>query len=250
MFKIYDGRESFYQWDLDQKLVVADSTITEVHFCNRTEETSLVCETYVVDGQILVNVPNILLQEDWDINVYAYDGKATKHSARFEVKRKTKPSDYAYTETEILTWAGINEKVETALAQTGYYVPTVDASGNLNWKGSKETLPEVDSVNIKGPKGDKGEPGRDGTMSFEDLTEEQKATLKGDKGDKGDRGETGPQGPKGDQGIQGPIGPIGPQGPQGPAGANGQDYVLTDADKTEIADAVLAALQNAEGVSV
>ena len=101
MFKIYDGRESFYQWDLDQQLVVADSTITEVHFCNRTDETSLVCETYVVNGQILVNVPNILLQEDWDINVYAYDGKATKHSANFEVKRKAKPNDYVYTETEI-----------------------------------------------------------------------------------------------------------------------------------------------------
>jgi hypothetical protein len=31
--------------------------------------------------------------------------------------------------------------------------------------------------------------GADGTMTFEDLTEEQKASLKGDKGDKGDTGE-------------------------------------------------------------
>ena len=31
--------------------------------------------------------------------------------------------------------------------------------------------------------------GADGTMTFEDLTEEQKASLKGDKGDKGDIGE-------------------------------------------------------------
>lgn len=31
--------------------------------------------------------------------------------------------------------------------------------------------------------------GKDGTMSFEDLTEEQKAMLKGDKGDKGEKGD-------------------------------------------------------------
>ena len=32
MFKIYDGREQFYQWDLDRKLIVEDAAITEVHF--------------------------------------------------------------------------------------------------------------------------------------------------------------------------------------------------------------------------
>lgn len=338
MFKIYDGRESFYQWDLDQQLVVADSTITEVHFCNRTDETSLVCETYVVNGQILVNVPNILLQEDWDINVYAYDGKATKHSANFEVKRKAKPSDYVYTETEIKNYddlekrvnqieengisdAAVEKAVESYLEKhdinvdlTGYateeYVNaavtgielTPGPQGPKGDKGDKGDTGATGAQGIQGPigpvgpkgdKGDRGEigpqgpAGKDGTMSFEDLTEEQKASLKGDvgpqgpkgdkgdkgdpgadstvpgpqgpkgdtgaqgpKGDKGDKGDTGAQGPQGEVGPQGPIGETGPQGEQGPAGANGQDYVLTDADKTEIADAVLAALQNAEEVSV
>ena len=45
-----------------------------------------------------------------------------------------------------------------------------------------------------GEQGPQGEPGKDGTMSFEDLTEEQKASLKGDKGDKGDNGEPGSPG--------------------------------------------------------
>lgn len=54
----------------------------------------------------------------------------------------------------------------------------------------------------KGEKGDKGDRGADGTMTFEDLTEEQKESLKGDKGEKG---------------------------------ADGTDYVLTEADKQEIA---------------
>lgn len=72
---------------------------------------------------------------------------------------------------------------------------------------------------IPGPKGDTGDTGpqgvpgpqgpagKDGTMSFEDLTPEQKASLKGDKGDKGDTGPQGPKGDKGDKGDQGPEGP-------------------------------------------
>lgn len=45
-------------------------------------------------------------------------------------------------------------------------------------------------------------------------------------------------GPKGDQGIQGPKGDKGEQGIQGIQGESGKNYVLTDKDKTEIADMV------------
>lgn len=48
--------------------------------------------------------------------------------------------------------------------------------------------------------------------------------AKGDKGDTGPAGSVGPAGPKGDTGAT------------GPAGADGKDYVLTEADKNEIAD--------------
>ena len=41
----------------------------------------------------------------------------------------------------------------------------------------------------------------------------------------------------------------GEKGPQGPAGKNGSDYVLTEADKEEIADLVLAELPSSEEVS-
>ena len=68
--------------------------------------------------------------------------------------------------------------------------------------------------------------------------------VKGPKGDTGPQGETGPQGP---QGVQGPAGADGingtdgapgaqgPTGPQGPQGPKGDSYVLTSADKQEIA---------------
>lgn len=43
----------------------------------------------------------------------------------------------------------------------------------------------------KGEKGEKGDKGEDGTFTFEELTEEQKASLKGDKGDTGEKGQDG-----------------------------------------------------------
>ena len=52
----------------------------------------------------------------------------------------------------------------------------------------------------QGPQGEAGADGKDGTISFEELTDEQKASLKGE------RGPQGPQGEKGDTGAQGPKG--------------------------------------------
>ena len=57
-----------------------------------------------------------------------------------------------------------------------------------------------------GEKGDRGEKGEDGTVSWEELTPEQRAELKGEKGDRGERGEKGDPGEKGDQGEQGEPG--------------------------------------------
>lgn len=102
-----------------------------------------------------------------------------------------------------------------------------------------------------GPQGPQGEKGADGTMTFEDLTPEQKASLKGDKGDKGDTGAAGPQGEpgpkgdkgdpglKGDKGDPGETGAQGPQGLQGEPGTNGTTPVKgvdywTAADQTSI----------------
>lgn len=133
----------------------------------------------------------------------------------------------------------------------------------------------------QGPKGDpgaagpQGPKGEDGSIVFEELTPEQKEMLRGpqgesgpqgEKGDpgeagpKGEQGAAGPQGPqgeKGDTGVQGPkgdtgaTGPTGPQGPKGDTGAQGiqgekgdpgKDYVLTEADKAEIAAMVIESI--------
>lgn len=112
MFRIINNRDSFYQWDINQKLIIDDETITEVHFCNKTDNCALICEVYTEDSLRLVNVPNILLQNSWDIRVYAYcNNTHTKLEERFKVKARTKPADYVYTETEVLSYEKLEERI-------------------------------------------------------------------------------------------------------------------------------------------
>jgi hypothetical protein len=122
MFKIQDGRNQFYQWDIDRKLIINDTSVNEVHFCNRTDDCSLVCEVFEEDGKRVVNVPNILLQNDWKIRVYAYDSKYTKHCAVFNVVARTKPADYIYTETEVLNYNTLLERINTVEEDIGQAV--------------------------------------------------------------------------------------------------------------------------------
>ena len=117
MFKIYDGRETFYQWDINQKLIVADDSITEVHFSNRTDNLSLVRDIYNEGDLRVVFVPNVLLQTNWPIKVYAYRKDHTEVSQTFRVIEKAKPQDYVYTPDEVKTWEELNDRI-TELEQS------------------------------------------------------------------------------------------------------------------------------------
>ena len=83
---------------------------------------------------------------------------------------------------------------------------------------------------LTGPKGDRGERGEtgprgaDGVMRFEELTSQQRESLRGPQGltgPQGPMGQTGPAGPRGPEGQRGPQGLPGPTGSQGPRGADG-----------------------------
>ena len=81
------------------------------------------------------------------------------------------------------------------------------AKGDKGDKGDPLTwndLTEEQKAEIKGEKGDKGDKGDIGEpLTWNDLTEEQKAEIKGEKGDKGDKGNKGDKGDKGDRGDTG-----------------------------------------------
>lgn len=77
---------------------------------------------------------------------------------------------------------------------------------------------------LTGPKGDRGDRGEtgprgaDGVMRFENLTSQQRESLRGPQGVQGERGQQGLQGIQGPQGLPGPTGPRGPEGQRGPQG--------------------------------
>lgn len=125
MFILRDGRTELFQWDIDRQLIVEDPTIGEVHFCNRTTDQSLVVEVKEEDGLRVANIPNILLQSPWDIRAYAYCTDCyTKVEKIFKVKARTKPSDYAYTETEIKSYEYLEAKL-TEIEEKGFSEETV-----------------------------------------------------------------------------------------------------------------------------
>lgn len=71
--------------------------------------------------------------------------------------------------------------------------------------------------------------------------------VQGPTGQQGPRGQMGQTGPQGPQGPRGYTGATGPRGDQGPKGDRGDDYILTAADKSEIADMIDVGFTDAQG---
>lgn len=105
-----------------------------------------------------------------------------------------------------------NWKAENPVLLSGEPGVVIDGSESEKIKFGDGITPWNELEFWKGPKGDKGEKGDTGkAFTYDDFTVEQLEAL------------TGPQGPQGEQGEKGDT---------------GQDYILTEEDKTEIAEIV------------
>ena len=111
--------ETLYQWDTGRKLKISlpQGTIVErVDFSTREIEEPLSVKTYVVDNNVVADIPNILLQDSLKITAYVVinhdDGERTVFERTFDVISRPKPSDYVYTETEIKSYEALEERVE------------------------------------------------------------------------------------------------------------------------------------------
>jgi hypothetical protein len=120
-FDIQGEFKSLWQWDVNRRLVV-NEYCDQVHFANRTTSEALTLQVYEENGQRLVNVPNILLQTDGPLEVYAYvmgpSERYTKKDCRFRVLTRPRPADYVYTEVEILNYETLEKRME-AIEETG-----------------------------------------------------------------------------------------------------------------------------------
>ena len=102
MLTLNDGRSELWQWDTGRTLTV-DTDCSQVHFSNKVFGRSI--DVNVADGVAII--PDVLLQTDKDLNVWAFSGTAengyTKISKTFKVNRRNKPADYVFTPVEQTT---------------------------------------------------------------------------------------------------------------------------------------------------
>lgn len=243
MLTLNDGRNELWQWDTGRKLEV-DVDCSQVHFSNKVFGRSI--DVDVVDG--VATIPDILLQTDKELNVWAFVGTAengyTKISKTFKVNRRNKPADYVFTPTEQTSLEEIKEKIE--------YLESIqdpDAIKNAveDYLEQNPVESPVQSVNGKTGKVDliAEDVGAISQDKLQEATNEALAQAKasgefdGQQGQKGDKGEPGPAGPAGADGQPGEKGEPGQPGKDGKDGADGYSPVRgtdywTEADIAEI----------------
>ena len=102
IFKIYDGRNSFWQWDTKQKLIVLNDVVTEVHFSNRDMSHSIPKNVYTLDGQRVCDVPDVLLQLPRNLVASAYADGSTIKSVKFAVMKKQIPDGYVEDQADAI----------------------------------------------------------------------------------------------------------------------------------------------------
>ena len=89
--------------------------------------------------------------------------------------------------------------------------------GETGATGPQGPQGETGATGPQGPRGEtgatgpQGPKGKDGEVTFESLTDEQKASLRGEPGAKGEKGEKGDPGAKGEKGEKGDPGRDAPQ---------------------------------------
>ena len=220
MLTLNDGRSELWQWDTGRTLAV-DADCSQVHFSNKVFGRSI--DVDVADG--VATIPDVLLQTDNDLNVWAFVGTAengyTKISKTFKVNRRNKPADYVFTPPEQTTLAELVERldkieesqdpeaiknvVDDYLAQNPVEVPVKSVNG-------KTGAVELTAEDV-------------GAISQDDLqaaTNEALAKAKASGDFDGPQGPAGPKGEKGEKGDSGDIGPAGQKGDTGAAGAEGK----------------------------
>ena len=110
MLTLNDGRAELWQWDTGRTLAV-DADCSQVHFSNKVFGRSI--DVDVVDGAAVI--PDVLLQTDKDLNVWAFVGTAengyTKISKTFKINRRNKPADYLFTPTDQITLQTIQSQI-------------------------------------------------------------------------------------------------------------------------------------------
>ena len=104
---INNNKKHLYQWDLNQEVIVEDELVKYVHFSSVATGNALVVE--VVNKK--ATIPNIMLQEAWDIKAYGFCGECVREDLIISIVARAKPDDYMYSETECKTWDEFEQRI-------------------------------------------------------------------------------------------------------------------------------------------
>lgn len=117
MVTLVDG--NLYQWDTGRVVQIDPDTehiIHEVHFATRKMDFAYVVKTYTENGRTYCKVPNILLQQCYDIYCYEVrendDGEESTSTTVFKVTKRNRPLDYIYTDPEKYTYKELENRLK------------------------------------------------------------------------------------------------------------------------------------------
>ena len=110
---------NLYQWDTGRVVLVdpdSEYTIHEVHFSTKKLDFAYVANTYTENGNTYCAIPNILLQQYYDIYCYEVrenaDGEESVSTTIFKVIRRNRPLDYVYTAPEKYKYKELEKRIE------------------------------------------------------------------------------------------------------------------------------------------
>lgn len=243
---VIDG--ALYQWDTGRKIRITPRTGQSVDFVHYSN--GMVAEVSADGSGVIAPIPNILLQTAQNFTVYTVivsaDGTRTIYDCTLPIRPKQKPDGYVYTETEVMTWEYFNKRLTDlegeglANAVAAYLEENPVEAGATAEEAAQIQQNKQDIENLSTNK-----------LDASKLPEAVNAALaqakasgefKGEPGEPGKDGQDGQDGSPGKDGYT-PIkgvdyfdGEPGKDGEPGQPGADGKDYILTEADKQEIAE--------------
>ena len=117
MVTLLDG--DLYQWDTGRVVQIDPDSgydIHEVHFATKKMDFAYVVKTYSENGNTYCKIPNILLQQYYDIYCYEVreneDGEESTSTTIFKITKRNRPLDYIYTDPEKYTYKELEERVK------------------------------------------------------------------------------------------------------------------------------------------
>ena len=170
IIKDFQQNNELWQWDTGRQIKITpgeNAIVDEIHFSNAYSKDALVVKPQVNEqGNIVADIPNILLCQVFPINVYVVmefpNGKWTIYEEQLKIYPRKKPSDYVYTETEILNYLDLEKRIK-ALEENG-------TGGGIS-KETDPTVPQWAKEPTK-PKYTADEVGAPTKEEFDKLSEE------------------------------------------------------------------------------